>query len=246
MEKEKIIEVDGLVKKFGSFVANDNLTFHVCKGEIFGFLGANGAGKTTAIRILCGLSRPTSGRVMVAGIDARYPEEIKKRIGYMSQRFSLYEDLTVTENIELYGGIYGMTLKEIRRRTEMLLKKLSFSEYADTLIKSLPLGLRQKLAFAVAVFHDPEIVFLDEPTSGVDPITRRQFWEMIYETASRGITVFVTTHYMDEAEYCDRVTIMNEGRIVALDSPSALRSKYGTSSVEELFVKITRPQKKKE
>jgi ABC-2 type transport system ATP-binding protein len=244
-EREKVIEVEGLVKKFGSFVANDHLTFDVYKGEIFGFLGANGAGKTTAIRILCGLSRPTSGRVMVAGIDASRPEEIKKRIGYMSQRFSLYEDLTVTENIELYGGIYGMTMKEIRPRTAMLLRKLNFTEYGDILIKSLPLGLRQKLAFAVAVFHDPEIVFLDEPTSGVDPITRRQFWEMIYETASRGITVFVTTHYMDEAEYCDRVTIMSEGRIVALDSPASLRIMYGTSSIEELFVKITRPQKEK-
>jgi len=245
MEKEKVIEVHDLVKKFGTFVANEHLSFDVYKGEIFGFLGANGAGKTTAIRILCGLSRPTSGSVRVAGIDAGRPEEIKKRIGYMSQRFSLYEDLTVTENIELYGGIYGMTMKEIRPRTEMLLKRLSFTEYGDTLIKSLPLGLRQKLAFAVAVFHDPEIVFLDEPTSGVDPITRRQFWEMIYETASQGITVFVTTHYMDEAEYCDRVTIMNEGRIVALDTPANLRSKYGTTSVEELFVKITRPQKEK-
>jgi ABC-2 type transport system ATP-binding protein len=243
MEREKVIEVEGLVKKFGSFVANDHLTFDVYKGEIFGFLGANGAGKTTAIRILCGLSRPTSGRVLVAGIDAGRPEEIKKRIGYMSQRFSLYEDLTVTENIELYGGIYGMTMKEIRPRTENLLSRLSFSQYSDRLIRSLPLGLRQKLAFAVAVFHDPEIVFLDEPTSGVDPITRRQFWEMIYETASHGITVFVTTHYMDEAEYCDRVTIMNEGRIVALDSPQALRERYGTASVEELFVKITRPQR---
>jgi len=246
MERVKVIEVEGLVKKFGSFVANDHLTFDVYKGEIFGFLGANGAGKTTAIRILCGLSRPTSGKVMVAGIDAtRQPEEIKKRIGYMSQRFSLYEDLTVTENIELYGGIYGMTMKEIRPRTEELLDRLDFTRYGDTLIGSLPLGLKQKLAFAVAVFHDPEIVFLDEPTSGVDPITRRQFWEMIYETAVRGITIFVTTHYMDEAEYCDRVTIMNEGRIVALDSPSALREKYGTSSVEELFVKITRPQRER-
>ncbi len=245
MERLKVIEVEGLVKKFGTFVANDHLTFDVYKGEIFGFLGANGAGKTTAIRILCGLSRPTSGKVMVAGIDATLqPEEIKKRIGYMSQRFSLYEDLTVTENIELYGGIYGMTMKEIRPRTDELLTRLGFTRYADTLIGSLPLGLRQKLAFAVAVFHDPGIVFLDEPTSGVDPITRRQFWEMIYETAARGITIFVTTHYMDEAEYCDRVTIMNEGRIVALDSPSVLREKYGTSSVEELFVKITRPGRK--
>ncbi len=243
MTDQKVIEVEKLVKKFGSFVANDNLTFDVYKGEIFGFLGANGAGKTTAIRILCGLSRPTSGKVLVAGIDAaRNPEEIKKRIGYMSQRFSLYEDLTVTENIELYGGIYGMRMKEIRTRTADLLKRLDFEQYGNTLIRSLPLGLRQKLAFAVAVFHDPDIVFLDEPTSGVDPITRRQFWEMIWETAARGITVFVTTHYMDEAEYCDRVTIMNEGKIVALDTPAALRESYGTASIEELFVKITRPK----
>ncbi|MGE5349265.1 MAG: ABC transporter ATP-binding protein [Actinomycetota bacterium] len=244
MDREKVIEVKDLVKKFGAFTANDSLTFDVYQGEIFGFLGANGAGKTTVMRILCGLSRPTSGRVMVAGIDAsRRPEEIKKRIGYMSQRFSLYEDLTVRENIELYGGIYGMTLKEILPRCESLLQRLNFTSYGDTLIRALPLGLRQKLAFAVAVFHDPEIVFLDEPTSGVDPVTRRQFWEMIYETASRGITVFVTTHYMDEAEYCDRITIMSEGRIVALDTPSALLSQYGTASVEELFVKIARPQK---
>ncbi len=241
-EIKKVIEVKGLVKRFGSFVANDHLTFDVYKGEIFGFLGANGAGKTTAIRILCGLSRPTSGTVTVAGIDAGRPEEIKKRIGYMSQRFSLYDDLTVNENIELYGGIYGMTMKEIRHRRAELLTRLSFSQYGDTLIGSLPLGLKQKLAFAVAVFHDPEIVFLDEPTSGVDPITRRQFWEMIYETASRGITVFVTTHYMDEAEYCDRVTIMSEGSIVALDSPAALRDRYNTATIEELFVKIARPK----
>ncbi len=241
-EREKVIEVRDLVKKFGSFVANDHLTFDVYKGEIFGFLGANGAGKTTAIRILSGLSRPTSGKVTVAGIDASHPEEIKKRIGYMSQRFSLYEDLTVGENIELYGGIYGLTMKEIRPRREQLLERLNFSRQGDMLIKSLPLGLRQKLAFAVAVFHDPEIVFLDEPTSGVDPITRRQFWEMIYETASRGITVFVTTHYMDEAEYCDRITIMNEGKIVALDTPTALREQYSTETIEELFVKIARPK----
>jgi len=243
MEREKVIEVKDLVKRFGSFTANDRLTFDVYRGEIFGFLGANGAGKTTAMRILCGLSRPTSGKVTVAGIDSHRPEEIKKRIGYMSQRFSLYEDLTVSENIELYGGIYGMTMKEIRPRREELLRRLNFTGYGDTLILALPLGIRQKLAFAVALFHNPEIVFLDEPTSGVDPVTRRQFWEMIYETASRGITVFVTTHYMDEAEYCDRITIMNEGRIVALDTPSALREQYGTASVEELFVKIARPQR---
>lgn len=244
MTDTKVIEVRDLVKKFGSFVANDSLTFDVYKGEIFGFLGANGAGKTTAIRILCGLSRPTSGVVVVAGTDAaRHPEEVKKRIGYMSQKFSLYEDLTVTENAELYGGIYGLSMKEIKERTGALLKRLDFSGYRNTLIRSLPLGLRQKLAFAVAVIHEPEIVFLDEPTSGVDPITRRQFWEMIYETASRGITVFVTTHYMDEAEYCDRVTIMNEGRIAALDTPSELRRLYGATSMEDLFVRMTRPKK---
>jgi ABC-2 type transport system ATP-binding protein len=242
MDREMAIEVRDLVKRFGSFTANDRLTFDVYKGEIFGFLGANGAGKTTAMRILCGLSRPTSGRVTVAGIDSGNPEAIKRRIGYMSQRFSLYEDLTVNENLELYGGIYGMTMKEIRQRREELLQRLSFTGYCETLIQALPLGLRQKLAFAVAVFHEPEIVFLDEPTSGVDPVTRRQFWEMIYETASRGMTVFVTTHYMDEAEYCDRITIMSEGRIVALDSPSALREQHGTASVEELFVKIARPK----
>lgn len=244
MEREKVIEVKDLVKRFGAFTANNRLTFDVYRGEIFGFLGANGAGKTTAMRILCGLSRPTSGKVLVAGIDAsRRPEEIKKRIGYMSQRFSLYEDLTVRENIELYGGIYGIRMKDIIPRREALLERLSFTSYGDMLIRALPLGLRQKLAFAVAVFHDPEIVFLDEPTSGVDPVTRRQFWEMIYETASRGITVFVTTHYMDEAEYCDRITIMSEGRIVALDSPAALLHEYDTASLEELFVKIARPQK---
>ena len=241
MDREKVIEVRDLVKRFGSFVANDRLTFDVYRGEIFGFLGANGAGKTTAIRILCGLSRPTSGKVNVAGIDAaRQPEQIKKRIGYMSQRFSLYDDLTVNDNIELYGGIYGMTMSRIRPRREELLEKLDFTRYSDALIGSLPLGIKQKLAFAVAVFHDPEIVFLDEPTSGVDPITRRQFWEMIYQTASQGITVFVTTHYMDEAEYCDRITIMNEGRIVALDTPANLRREHGSASIEELFVRITR------
>jgi ABC-2 type transport system ATP-binding protein len=242
---EKVISVSNLVKKFGSFIANDNLTFDVSQGEIFGFLGANGAGKTTAIRILSGLSSPTSGKVIVAGFDAaKQPEQIKKNIGYMCQKFSLYDDLTVKENITLYGGIYGMKKQLIRERTKNLLEKLNFEEYGDKLISSLPLGLKQKLAFSVAVLHEPRIVFLDEPTGGVDPITRRQFWEMIYETADRGITVFVTTHYMDEAEYCDRISIMNEGRIVALDTPAGLKKQYNAGSVEEVFIRITRPEKK--
>ena len=236
--------VKNLVKKFGTFTAVDNLNFEVTKGEIFGFLGANGAGKTTAIRIFSGLSAPTSGDALVAGFSAaREPEKIKNVIGYMCQKFSLYDDLTVTENITLYGGIYGMSRKLIKERTECLLSRLDFEEYAGRLIASMPLGLKQKLAFSVAILHEPEIVFLDEPTGGVDPLTRRQFWEMIYETASRGITVFVTTHYMDEAEYCDRVSIMNEGRIEALDSPAELKRKYGASSVEEVFIKIARPNK---
>lgn len=230
------------MKKFGNFTANDNLNFEVYEGEIFGFLGANGAGKTTAIRILSGLSAPTSGEVIVAGFNAKkQPEQIKKNIGYMCQKFSLYEDLTVKENIMLYGGIYGMRKKLIRERTGELLVRLNFEEYGDRLISDLPLGLKQKLAFSVAVLHEPKIVFLDEPTGGVDPITRRQFWEMIYETAARGITVFVTTHYMDEAEYCDRISIMNEGRIVALDTPAALKEQYAVNSVEDVFIKIARP-----
>jgi len=242
MTATKVISVRNLVKKFGSFTANDNLTFEVYEGEVFGFLGANGAGKTTALRILSGLSEPTSGEVMVAGFDAgRQPEKIKRNIGYMCQKFSLYEDLTVKENIMLYGGIYGMKKKLIEERTAALLEKLSFVEYGDRLISSLPLGLKQKLAFSVAVLHEPKIVFLDEPTGGVDPITRRQFWEMIYETAAGGITVFVTTHYMDEAEYCDRISIMNEGRIVALDTPENLKKQYNAQTVEEVFVKIARP-----
>jgi ABC-2 type transport system ATP-binding protein len=237
-----VITVRNLVKKFGSFVANDNLNFEVYAGEIFGFLGANGAGKTTTIRILSGLSSPTSGEVIVAGINAsKKPEEIKKQIGYMSQKFSLYEDLTVKENIMLYGGIYGMPKSLIKERTDTLLEKLNFSKYGNKLIADLPLGLRQKLAFSIAVFHEPKIVFLDEPTGGVDPITRRQFWEMIYETATRGITVFVTTHYMDEAEYCDRISIMSEGKIVALDTPENLKKLYDAGTVEEVFIKIARP-----
>ncbi len=240
--KELVISVKNMVKTFGSFIANDHLSFEVYQGEIFGFLGANGAGKTTALRILSGLSSPTSGEVMVAGFNAaREPEQIKRNIGYMSQKFSLYEDLTIRENIMLYGGIYGLKKERIRSRTTELLGKLRFHEYADRLIADLPLGLRQKLAFSVALLHEPKIVFLDEPTGGVDPVTRRQFWELIYEAASQGVTVFVTTHYMDEAEYCDRVCIMNEGKIVALDTPANLKEKYHAQSVEEVFVKIARP-----
>ena len=242
MTHNTVISVRNLVKKFGSFTANDDLNFEVYEGEIFGFLGANGAGKTTALRILSGLSSPTSGEVIVAGYNAKKdPEKIKKNIGYMCQKFSLYADLSTRENIMLYGGIYGMSKALIMKKTEDLLEKLNFREYGDRMIADLPLGLKQKLAFSVAVFHDPKIVFLDEPTGGVDPITRRQFWEMIYETADRGITVFVTTHYMDEAEYCDRISIMNEGRIVALDTPEELKKKFGAMSVEEVFVKIARP-----
>ncbi|MBN1415351.1 MAG: ABC transporter ATP-binding protein [Bacteroidales bacterium] len=244
MVSDTVISVKNLVKKYGDFTANDNLNFEVHEGEIFGFLGANGAGKTTAIRILSGLSAPTSGEVFVAGFNARkQPEQIKKSIGYMCQKFSLYEDLTVKENIMLYGGIYGMKLKLIRERTDGLLKRLNFVEYGDRMISDLPLGLKQKLAFSVAVLHQPKIVFLDEPTGGVDPVTRRQFWEMIYETAANGITVFVTTHYMDEAEYCDRVSIMSEGKIVALDTPAELKKQYKVNSVEEVFIKIARPGK---
>lgn len=242
MNGEKVIAVNNLVKKFGSFIANDNLTFDVYRGEIFGFLGANGAGKTTAIRILSGLSKPTSGDVMVAGFDIyRQAERVKRHIGYMCQKFSLYEDLTVAENIMLYGGIYGLPKKMIEDKTTKLLESMNFTAYRKRIIGDLPLGMRQKLAFAVAILHDPDIVFLDEPTGGVDPITRRQFWEMIYKASDDGITVFVTTHYMDEAEYCDRVSIMSEGRIVAIDSPAGLKESYHSATVQDVFVKIARP-----
>jgi ABC-2 type transport system ATP-binding protein len=236
-----IIEAENLVKKFGDFTANDRLTFHVKKGEIFGFLGANGAGKTTAMRILCGLSKPTSGRVEVAGYNVyNEAEKVKKSIGYMSQKFSLYEDLTVKENFRFYGGIYGLSRGRIRERTVELLEKLNFSHAAKRKIADIPLGWKQKLAFSIAIIHEPRIVFLDEPTGGVDPITRRQFWEMIYETASRGVTVFVTTHYMDEAEYCDRVTIMDRGIIEALDTPDNLKQQYNVDSMDKVFVNIAR------
>jgi len=238
---ENIITVRNLVKKFGHFVANDHLTFDVSKGEIFGFLGANGAGKTTAIRILCGLSFPTSGDLTVAGFDIySQREQIKRNIGYMSQKFSLYDDLTVFENIRFYAGIYGLRRKEIDRRAGLLMKQLNLEEAKDKLIRDIPQGWKQKLAFSVAIIHDPKIVFLDEPTGGVDPITRRQFWNLIYEAARNGITVFVTTHYMDEAEYCDRVTIMVDGKIAALDTPAALKKKYGAANMNEVFLKLAR------
>jgi ABC-2 type transport system ATP-binding protein len=236
-----IISVRNLVKKFGDFVANDNLTFDVYEGEIFGFLGANGAGKTTAIRILCGLSYPTSGQITVSGFDVyTHREDIKRNIGYMSQKFSLYEDLNIRENIRFYGGIYGMSASLIRTKTDELIDELELSSITNTPIKDIPLGWRQKVAFSVAIFHEPRIVFLDEPTGGVDPLTRRQFWEHIYRAAARGITVFVTTHYMDEAEYCERVSIMADGRIEAIDTPENLKKNYGVKTMDEVFLKIAR------
>lgn len=240
-ERAAIIKVNNLVKKFGNFVANDNLNFEVFEGEIFGFLGANGAGKTTAIRILCGLSFPTSGQITVAGYNVyKQREEIKKNIGYMSQKFSLYEDLTIRENISFYGGIYGMSQRLIKEKTGLLIEELNMKDIADTLVKDIPPGWRQKVAFSVAIFHDPRIVFLDEPTGGVDPIIRRQFWEYIYQSSAKGITVFVTTHYMDEAEYCERVSIMSDGRIEALDTPENLKKSYNARSMDDVFIKIAR------
>ncbi|MCK9324599.1 MAG: ABC transporter ATP-binding protein [Bacteroidales bacterium] len=241
MSRESIIEVENLTKRFGRFTANDNLTFEVREGEVFGFLGANGAGKTTALRILCGLSKPTSGTVRIAGLDAsHHPDRIKKVIGYMCQRFALYEDLTVFENIQLYGGIYGLTPREIRSRSDELLDKLSITDLRNRLIRSVPLGWRQKLAFSIAVLHRPKIVFLDEPTGGVDPIARRQFWDLIYDAARSGMTVFVTTHYMDEAEYCDRVCILSGGRIEALGRPEDLKTTCQVDTMDEVFIRIAR------
>ncbi|MEZ4702994.1 MAG: ABC transporter ATP-binding protein [Rhodothermales bacterium] len=236
-----IIEVDNLTRTFGAFTAVDHVSFHVDRGEIFGFLGANGAGKTTCMKMLTGLLAPSSGKATVAGYDvATQPDRIKREIGYMSQRFSLYEDLTIRENIRFYGGIYGLSLQTIREKTGPLLDRLELDAAADTRIKALPLGWRQKLAFSIAVLHDPKVVFLDEPTGGVDPITRRQFWDMIYEAASRGVTVFVTTHYMDEAEYCDRVSIMVDGRIEALDTPGGLKKTFAAGSMNDVFVQLAR------
>ena len=241
MATEKVITVEKLTKKFGDFVAVDAVSFEVNKGEIFGFLGANGAGKTTAMRMLCGLSLPTSGKATVAGFDVyKETEKIKRSIGYMSQKFSLYEDLTVKENIRFYAGIYGKSDKFIKDKTAYLLDQLYLQNEANKLVKSLPLGWKQKLAFSVAIFHEPEIVFLDEPTGGVDPVTRREFWNMIYEAAARGITVFVTTHYMDEAEYCNRVSIMVDGRIDALDTPRNLKQTFQARSMDDVFLKLAR------
>ena len=242
--RETIIEVENLVKKFGNFVANDNLTFKVYKGEIFGFLGANGAGKTTAIRILSGLLEPTSGKISVAGFNAYTQRDlIKANIGYMSQKFSLYDDLTVRENIRFFGGIYGLNRKTLKLRIDELLSNLKMLEFKDELISSLPLGWKQRLSFSIAMIHKPVIVFLDEPTGGVDPITRRSFWEMIHDASNQGITVFVTTHYMDEAEYCDRVTIMVDGRIEALDTPTNMKQSFNANSMDEVFVMLARKAK---
>jgi ABC-2 type transport system ATP-binding protein len=241
MNNDKSITATNLTKKFGDFTAVNAISFDVKRGEIFGFLGANGAGKTTAIRMLTGLLKPTSGEACIGGFDVyKQSEQIKQHIGYMSQRFSLYEDLTVAENIAFYGGIYGLRAADIRRRSEELYARIGLEHARHTLIRALPLGWRQKLSFMVSILHHPGIVFLDEPTGGVDPITRRQFWDLIYEAAGRGITVFVTTHYMDEAEYCHRVSVMSDGVIAAIGSPGALKEQYGVESMNDVFIKIAR------
>lgn len=241
MSTNKVITAEQLTKRFGDFTAVDAISFEVYKGEIFGFLGANGAGKTTAMRMLSGLSMPTSGKASVAGFDVyKENEKIKQNIGYMSQKFSLYEDLTVKENIRFYAGIYGKSDQFIREKTAVVLEQLHLTAEGNKLVKSLPLGWKQKLAFSVAIFHEPQVVFLDEPTGGVDPVTRREFWNMIYLAAETGITVFVTTHYMDEAEYCNRVSIMVDGRIDALDTPEQLKKTYGVASMDEVFLKLAR------
>lgn len=241
MSTTKSIIAQELTRTFGDFTAVDHISFEVESGEIFGFLGANGAGKTTAMRMLSGLLMPTSGQATVAGYDVyKETEQIKKHIGYMSQKFSLYNDLTIRENIRFFGGIYGIEPQLLKDKSEALIERLKLSAYADSLTASLPLGWKQKIAFSVAILHEPKIVFLDEPTGGVDPITRRQFWDMIYETADRGITIFVTTHYMDEAEYCNRVSIMVDGKISALDSPQALKQTYDSKNMEEVFLKLAR------
>ncbi len=241
MKQENVIESKGLTKMFGDFTAVDKITFEVKKGEIFGFLGANGAGKTTAMKMLIGISIPTSGEAKVAGYNVfTHAEDIKKNIGYMSQKFALYDDLTVRENITFFGGIYGLKRSEIKIKSEQLINELGLQDVAKDLVGSLPLGWKQKIAFSVALLHEPKIIFLDEPTGGVDPITRRQFWEMIYKTAHNGTTVFVTTHYMDEAEYCDRVSIMVNGKIEALDTPTKLKEQFQVDTMNDVFLKLAR------
>ena len=247
METATVISTEKLTTRFGDFTAVNEITFDVHQGEIFGFLGANGAGKTTAMRMLCGLSNPTSGKATIAGFDVyRQTEKIKKNIGYMSQKFSLYEDLTILENIRFYGGIYGMDRKIIKTKSVELVEELGLKDEASKLVRSLPLGWKQKLAFSVAIFHEPKIVFLDEPTGGVDPVTRRQFWDLIYAAAERGITVFVTTHYMDEAEYCNRISMMVDGYIKALDSPANLKKQFGAANMDEVFYQLARGAKRGE
>ncbi|WP_313806426.1 ABC transporter ATP-binding protein [Flavobacterium sp.] len=239
--REISIKAEKICKRFGDFTAVKEISFEVYKGEIFGFLGANGAGKTTAMRMLCGLSIPTSGSATIAGYDVfKETEKIKKHIGYMSQKFSLYEDLTILENLEFFGGIYGLSNEQIKSKSEQLITKLGLQKEANKLVASLPLGWKQKLAFCTAVFHDPEIVFLDEPTGGVDPVTRRQFWDLIYEAAERGITIFVTTHYMDEAEYCNRISMMVDGAISALGSPTDLKNQFNVATMDEVFYQLAR------
>lgn len=241
MSTDIILKVEKLTKRFGSFVAVNEISFEVMRGELFGFIGANGAGKTTAMRMITGLLRPSGGEATVAGFAvSSQPEQVKKRIGYMSQRFSLYEDLTVSENIRFFGGVYGLTDQEIRERADTLISELDMEQMRHAMVRELPLGWKQKLAFGTALLHRPEIVFLDEPTGGVDPVTRRQFWERMYQEAARGTTIFVTTHYMDEAEYCDRVSIMVDGEIRALDTPAALKKQFGADSMDEVFVQLAR------
>jgi ABC-2 type transport system ATP-binding protein len=245
--KEVVIQTEKLTKRFGDFIATNEITFDVSKGEIFGFLGANGAGKTTAMRMLCGLSLPSSGKATIAGFDIyKKTEEIKKNIGYMSQKFSLYEDLTVLENIRFFGGIYGLSNAQLKSKSEALVTELGLDKEAKKLVGSLPLGWKQKLSFSVAIIHEPKIVFLDEPTGGVDPLTRRQFWDLIYKASDKGITIFVTTHYMDEAEYCNRICIMVDGKIEALDSPTNLKKVFNTNSMDDVFYQLARGAKRKE
>lgn len=246
MTNKIVIKTENLTKRFGNFTAVNKITFEVREGEIFGFLGANGAGKTTAMKMLCGLSTPTSGSANIAGFDIyKQTENIKKHIGYMSQKFSLYEDLTVIENIQFFGGIYGLSNKEIKQKSNELITTLSLENETNKLVASLPLGWKQKLAFSVAILHQPKIVFLDEPTGGVDPITRRQFWDLIYQASENGITIFVTTHYMDEAEYCNRISMMVDGEIKALDKPENLKQQYAVASMEEVFYQLARGAKRK-